>query len=98
MVRFRDISIRSKLTLGMTFIAGAALLLSALAVLGYETYTYRDGVVRQLVTLSDVVGQNSRAALAFNDASTARQTLESLRSIPAVEAACLYDPGGRIFA
>ncbi len=98
MVLFHDMSIRRKLTLGMTFIAGTALLLSALAVLGYETYSYRESMVRQLVTLGDVVGQNSRAALAFNDTVAAGQILESLKSIPAVDAACLYAPGGQVFA
>ncbi|MBL0211680.1 MAG: HAMP domain-containing protein [Holophagaceae bacterium] len=98
MAHFQDMSIRRKLTLGMTAIAGAALLLSAMAVLGYESYTYRDAMVRQLVTLGDVVGQNSRAALAFSDAEAAGQILESLKSIPSVDAACLYDPGGRVFA
>ncbi len=98
MIHFRDISIRRKLTLGMAFIAGLALLLSMLAVVSYQTYTYRGAMVRQLVTLGDVVGQNSRAALAFSDTEAARQILESLQSIPAVRAACLYDPGGQVFA
>ena len=98
MIRFRDISIRRKLTLGMAFIAGLALLLSMLAVVSYQTYTYRGAMVRQLVTLGDVVGQNSRAALAFSDTEAGRQILESLQSIPAVRAACLYDPNGQVFA
>jgi signal transduction histidine kinase len=98
MHRFQDISIRRKLTLGMTLVAGLALLLAALASLTYEAHSFRVSKVRQLTAIAEVIGQNSRAALAFNDPGSEVQILESLRGITGVERACVFDAGGRAFA
>jgi len=66
MARFQDFSIRRKLSLGMTLVAAVALVLAALASLSYEAHSFRVSKVRQLTAIAEVIGQNSRAALAFN--------------------------------
>ncbi len=98
MHRFQDISIRRKLTFGMTLVAGVALLLAALASLTYEAHSFRVSKIRQLTAIAEVIGQNSRAALAFNDPASEAQILESLKGITGVERACVFDAGGRAFA
>ncbi|HJU84629.1 MAG TPA: ATP-binding protein [Holophagaceae bacterium] len=98
MAAFRDLSIHRKLTVGMTFIAGVALLLSALAALGYGAYAFRVSKASQLGTLADVVGRNSQAALAFNDPHAAGQILDSLKAIHGLDRACVYDATGMPFA
>jgi signal transduction histidine kinase len=98
MAAFKDISIRRKLTYGMTLVAGVALLLAACASLAYEAYSFRLSKVRQLTAVAEVVGQNSRAALAFSDRAAAATILESLRGIPGVDHACVFDAGGVPFA
>jgi diguanylate cyclase len=52
----------------------------------------------RLSTLADVVGQNSTAALNFNDPPAAVEVLEALRAEPPVVSACLYDVSGQLFA
>jgi len=52
----------------------------------------------RLTTLADVVGQNSTAALNFEDTKAAIEVLEALRSEPSVVSACLYDVSDRLFA
>ncbi len=52
----------------------------------------------RLSTLADIVGQNSTAALNFNDPPAAGEVLEALRAEPPVVSACLYDASGQLFA
>lgn len=52
----------------------------------------------RLSTLADVVGQNSTAALNFDDPPAAVEVLEALRAEPPVVAACLYEASGNLFA
>src|ERR1035441_143364 len=52
----------------------------------------------RLSALADVVGQNSTAALNFNDPAAAVEVLEALRAEPPVITACLYDSSGILFA
>ncbi len=98
MGRFQDLSIRRKLTTGMTLVAGLALILAAAASLTYEALSFRAAKVRQLSTLAEVIGQNSRAALAFSDPGAEAQILDSLRGVPGIQRACVFDASGRPFA
>ncbi len=52
----------------------------------------------RLAVLADVIGQNSTAALDFNDHRAAAEVLEALRREPPVVSACLYDTRGAIFS
>src|SRR5439155_23999267 len=54
--------------------------------------------VRDMTVLADVLAKNTRAALAFQDDSAARETLQALQSEPYVTAACLYTHDGKQFA
>ena len=45
-----------------------------------------------------VLSENAAAALAFGDAETARELLQSLRNAPDIEAAALFDADGKPFA
>jgi diguanylate cyclase (GGDEF)-like protein len=52
----------------------------------------------RLATLADVIGQNSTAALDFNDRKAAAEVLGALRREPQVVLACLYDTRGSLFS
>lgn len=52
----------------------------------------------RLTTLADVIGQNSTAALDFNDKKGAAEVLQALASEPSVVSACLYDKTGLLFS
>jgi len=95
---FRDWSIRRKLTglfMAMAFITAVTVSVSigAFDLLGLEK-----SMTRNLSILADVLGQNSAAALTFQDAETAHHVLEALQSEPSVTAACIYNDHGKPFA
>ncbi len=95
---FRDFSINTKLNLLVTVAGGVALLLSCAAFVVNDYRTLRASKVRQLTALATVLGSNSTAALTFDDPSTGKEILASLREQPTIMFACLYDAEGDIFA
>ena len=98
MTVFRDLPIRRKLTvavLGTTFVV---LLAACAAFLAYERATFRRLMATNLHVLVDALAINSTAALTFADPDDAEETLHALRVKPSVEAACLYDAEGTVFA
>src|SRR3954447_1480801 len=52
----------------------------------------------RLATLADIVGQNSTAALDFEDRRAAMQVLQALRKEPRIIRACLYNVSGTLFS
>jgi diguanylate cyclase len=52
----------------------------------------------RLATLADITGQNSMAALDFNDRKAAGNILEALHREPQIVSACLYSVSGRLFS
>ncbi len=94
----RNLSITRKLMLLVLTAVAVALLLSHSAFVISEIRTARVSVVRQLSALAVVLGSNSEAALKFDDNESAQGVLSSLRRQPMVEAACIYDADGKVFA
>ena len=76
-------------------IASATLMASFLA---YDLVSARTQMQKHLDALAEVVGQNSTAALMFDDKPAALEMLEALRTESAVVSACLYSPAGNLFA
>jgi diguanylate cyclase (GGDEF)-like protein len=82
-----------------------ALLASSLALgtltaafLVFDYISSRSLTQGRLSTLANIVGQNSAAALDFQDPHAANEVLQALRAEPTVVSACLYDSSGRQFA
>ncbi len=98
MVRFRDISIKRKLTVIIMFSSSIALLLSCAALATYDWISSERALVRRIGTMAEIIGFNSTAALAFDNAQDAGETLSALRVEPHVIAACIYDDEKKIFA
>ena len=86
---FGAFSIKSKLVLLLALIAAVSVLLSGMAFMMTEVRVIRASMVRTLTTLAGVLGDNTAAALAFDDASAATETLASLRHEPVVVDACV---------
>jgi diguanylate cyclase (GGDEF)-like protein len=76
-------------------IASAILMASFLA---YDLVSAHRQMQSHLATLAEVVGENSTAALVFDDKPAAREMLEALRTESPVVTACLYAPAGDLFA
>jgi signal transduction histidine kinase/CheY-like chemotaxis protein len=97
-MKLRDLPIARKLALLVAANTLVALvLISAVFSVGAVLKVYRD-TQEELLTLAMVIGENSRAALAFGDRRSASDTLAGLRARPGIAAARLVDPQGVVFA
>ncbi len=98
MSKFRDLSIKWKLTWIILGTSTATLLLACAAFVGYELSTFQDRMVQEISTLARVIGENSKAALTFQDPESAEGTLAVLANEEHIEAAAVYEADGRLFA
>jgi len=63
-----------------------------------EFFIFRDVYLHQLQAQSALIGYSARAALTFESAQDARETLSLLKTDKNVMAAVLYDRSGRVFS
>src|SRR5215470_10171675 len=95
---FRDVSIQRTLILILMLTSGATLLVACASVIGYDAFTFRQRMVRELSILAEMIGDNCTAALTFRDRDAASETIAALRANPHVVAACVYGADGEPFA
>ena len=91
-------SIRRKIVAVMMRASVAVLLVTVVAFMVYDLVTFRQAMVRNLVTQARMIAENSSGALAFQDESDATNVLASLRNDPHIVAAALYEKSGKLFA
>ena len=94
----RRLSIRNKLQSVIMLCVAAALALACGALLALTIASMRDAIRTGVGILAQVIGENSTAALSFNDAKTAGEFLQGLKAQPSITQACIYSSGGAIFA
>src|SRR5436853_4390318 len=94
----RDLPIKRKLMLVILLTSTFALWLMGTALITYEFVTFRRSLASNMSVLAQIIGSNSTAALAFDDASNAREILAALAAENQVTAAALYDQKGNLFA
>lgn len=94
----RDMPIRVKFMLVSLAVMLAVLGVAAAILLVHEWVQGRAALARQAETLAAVVGNNTTAALTFNDPEVARDILGALRHEPGVLCASIHDKDGRAFA
>ncbi|HTB12074.1 MAG TPA: response regulator [Bryobacteraceae bacterium] len=92
------ISFRRKLILAATLPASVFVCLACLVSITNEFHNFRSENAAQLSAVMGVVGENSAAALVFEDSKNAKETLAALHTIPSVFSAGLYDKRGALFA
>jgi len=95
---FRDLSIKRKLTLIIMIISVVALLISYASFMGYDRIVERRAMVRDLSTQAEIIGNNSTAAITFNDPESAQETLSALRAQPQIISAVIFDSEKKPFA
>ncbi|HXI41015.1 MAG TPA: ATP-binding protein [Bryobacteraceae bacterium] len=98
MLKFRDYSIKKKLTLMNMLVSGVTLLLACVAFGVYELATLRSNMVKTLSIQAQMVGANSASALLFNDAKSGENTLSALKAAPTVLSSGIYTLAGEPFA
>lgn len=97
MLSFSNLPIRRKLTIVIMATSSMALLVSLACLLVYDLVSLRQSMTHDLTSLAEMLGRNSTAALTFNDAKDAEQTLDALKARPAIVGARIYDKDGKLF-
>ena len=87
-----------KMTLMALLASGIAAGTLMAAFLAMDSISSRAQLQDRISTLADIVGQNSAAALDFDDRRAAEEVLHALQSESSVVSACLYDRSGNLFA
>jgi len=94
MIRVRDLPLRRKVALVLLATCAAALTLTCFALGVYDFVALKQALARDIGVLAEVLGANSRAALAFRDEEAASRVLATLTAEPQVVAAAVYDARG----
>jgi signal transduction histidine kinase len=90
--------LKRKLLLVIVMGTFLSILVAALAVLIYETSTFRPRIASQLEAVTHVMADVNQAALEFNDATQAAENLSFLSLYEGIDAGVLYQNDGSIFA
>jgi hypothetical protein len=90
MTRLRDVSIGHKLILIMMLTSGISLALACAAFMTYDWVSSKESITQRLETMAEIVGANSTAALTFDNAGDAEETLRLLRAESHVVAGVVY--------
>ena len=93
-----EFSIRKKLTLIVFITCSAAILLACSIFAVYDITSFEVSLKNELVTVAELTGSNTTAALTFGDAEAAHKTLTSLGAQKHIVEACVYEPDGAILA
>ena len=86
MKKFRDISIRRKLTLIIVVISSVSLLLASIAFITTDRINTREALGNNLRTMADIIAANSSAALLFGDTLAGEENLGFLEAQEHIEA------------
>ncbi|OIQ80555.1 phytochrome-like protein cph2 [mine drainage metagenome] len=96
--RLQNASIRTKLAV-VSFVAIIAALVLVLTVMvTYEFFSFRHIQAQELWAQARIIGDNSSAALAFDDPRVAKDVLAALHASPSVERAAIFLADGTLFA
>jgi signal transduction histidine kinase/CheY-like chemotaxis protein len=94
----RRLSIQRKLQVIIMVPAVAALLVACAALLAYEITDARTSLKMGLGLLTEMIAENSTAALCFDDAKAAGSLLAGLKSTPAIVRTTIYTSRGTALA
>ena len=98
MRRISDLSIGQKLTLLAVLPSAAALFVASCVLVAADLAGFYRLLIDDLSTSASVIGNNSAAALTFDDAPYAEEVLSALSAVETVEAARIYTVNGDLFA
>ncbi|HZX31659.1 MAG TPA: CHASE sensor domain-containing protein, partial [Rhodocyclaceae bacterium] len=98
MVRFRDISIRTKLMVIIMATCCTALFLGGGALIVRYAASEQEKAAERLTLLARVMASNVAAAVSFNEPVSAGEILKALAAEPSIVSARVVDSRGRVFA
>jgi len=94
----RNMAIKHKLVSIIMLTCVVALLLAGAVFVFSEWASVRRSMVRNMTTHAAMTGDNCKAALAFEDANDAEQTLSVLEEESSIVYGCVRDKDGNVFA
>jgi signal transduction histidine kinase len=94
----KSIPVKQQLILMICGISFLGLLLSGVAFVMYDRYTYRDNLVHQATLLARVVANHSANAVAYNDTLDARKKMQGFGIDPSLISACIKNESGQVVA
>lgn len=94
----RNMTIKRKLTLIIMLTCTTALLLAGMLNLASQRAEIRRELVHSISCYAQIVGENCKAALAFEDTKDASEMLGSLKAQPSIVFACVYTKTGKVLA
>ncbi len=97
-VGLRFTSLRSKLIAIVMATTCVALLVAGGAMAFFEADSRRKALGKEMTTIAAILGENSTAALTFDNAGDAARVLAALASQTDVLSGCLYGSDGALFA
>ncbi len=95
---FGDISIKRKLIVIIMLTSTIVLLMASAFYITNDLLTRRKTMVKKISTMTRVIGENSTAALTFNDEKTAAEILRAFNADPYIISAYIYKKDGSLFA
>src|SRR5438552_1772629 len=96
--RLRNLSIKQKLAFITLMTCAAVLILASSGTFISDEIAFRKSTERDLRLTARIIGNNSTAALTFDDSKTAQEVLSALRADQDIVAAAVYDKQGQLFA
>lgn len=97
-ITLNNLGLRTKIVMLATFTCLVAVLLASGGFVLYEEVSYRERLISKISLISDVVGLNCTAALAFDDKQSAEETLQALAAEKNIASGCICDQYGSRFA
>ncbi|HEX7897258.1 MAG TPA: ATP-binding protein [Planctomycetota bacterium] len=94
----RDLPFGRKLKGAILLVSLSAILSACSAFFTYQWVSIREVFSRHVEVMTEIVGDQTAAALEFKQVPQAEQILRTLKAEPQIVAAALYDREGRLFA
>jgi signal transduction histidine kinase/FixJ family two-component response regulator len=91
-------TIKRQLQVLILLTSSLALLTSCLAFLSNEYWEVKTRGVQDLLTLAEVLGENTSAAMTFEDRQAATEVLKAVRVKPSITGAWVCDSANKLFA
>lgn len=95
---FRNISIKSKISAIILLTSAMVLSLASGAFIAHELLTFRHRMVVDLITLAEIIGNNSSGGLIFDDNHVVNENIAALRAKSHIISAKIFKADGQLFA
>jgi len=95
---FRNVSIKRKISAIILFTSAIVLSLASGAFIAHELLTFRHRMVADLITLAEIIGNNSSGGLIFDDNHIVNENISALKAKSHIISAQIFKTDGQVFA